>query len=135
MANTRTLNILKNFKIRTSKRNYSNNLNNSPNINEDKGNIKLDGKLIMITRRDLEILIEEFKQKVKQSYSNNKWDSEDLIFFQKLANGFFQAEGSWSGQFFSDSSSQFNPKFSIGQNISGECLEFFALLWVVWIVN
>ena len=79
----------------------------------------------------LQTLIEKHKSKAKQSYFNNEFTSEFLTSLRYLINGLFQAEGSWSGTFYSESSHRFFPKFSIGQNVSDESLRFFSLIWVI----
>jgi hypothetical protein len=73
-------------------RGYSNNSNNSPNGGvDDKGYIKVDGKSIMITRSELDLLIEKHKQEAIQQYSNDRLDPEFQIIFQQLVNGFFSS--------------------------------------------
>jgi hypothetical protein len=66
-----------------------------------------------------------------QSYLNKEFSSDLLLAIRYLINGFFQAEGSWSGQFQSSSSHRFGPKFSIGQNVSDESLHLFSIMWAI----
>ena len=91
---------------------------------------------------ELEALIGEYKQKAKLSFVNKEFSSDLLLSLQYLINGFFQAEGNWSGQFQSSSSHRFVPKFSvlffsfysyyykktkIGQNVSDESLTVYSV--------
>lgn len=88
-------------------------------------------KITLISSSELESLIEQYKQKAKQSYLNKEFSSDFLLSMRYLINGIFQAEGSWSGQFNSSSSHRFGPKFYIGQNASDESLQFFSIFWVI----
>nr|YP_010218647.1 hypothetical protein LK370_mgp176 [Morchella brunnea]UBU98510.1 hypothetical protein [Morchella brunnea] len=90
----------------------------------------INGKILM-SLTELEILIEKYKDEAKESYHNQEFSSDFLLAMRYLFNGFFQAEGSWSGKFHSSSSHHFSPIFSIGQNISDKSLQFFSLLWVI----
>jgi hypothetical protein len=89
------------------------------------------GKLTLVSLKELETLIENHKQKPQKSYLSNALSSEFLLALRCLVNGFFQAEGSRSGQFRSSSSHRFVPKFSMGQNVSDESLYLFSLIWVI----
>lgn len=103
----------------------------NPSNNQKKGFVKLNGKKELITGSELETLISEFKQKAKDTYDKNKLSPSYLLILRSFINGVFQAEGSWSGQFNSKSSYKFNPKFSIGQNVSTESLQFLSMMWAI----
>ena len=98
----------------------------------EKGFVKLNGKKRLITKSELEALISEAKKEAQLVYvSDKKLSSSYMSVLRSFINGVFQAEGSFSGQFNSKSSYKFNPKFSIGQNVSTESLEFFGMLWAI----
>jgi len=98
---------------------------------EDKGYVRLNGRLVLVTKSELENLIEQSKQKSKEDYLKKRFNSDFLSSLRSLLNGVFTAEGSFSGQFTSRTSHRFNPKFSIGQNASSESIELFSLMWAV----
>jgi hypothetical protein len=81
-----------------------------------------------MSTREVEALVNKYKQKAKQSYLNKEFYSDLLLALRYLINGVLQAEGSWSGHFLSRSSGRFNSKFSIGQNVSDESLHLFSLI-------
>jgi hypothetical protein len=49
--------------------------------------------------------------------------------FREVANGFFMAEGSITGSFRAPNSHWFSPQMSLSQNVSGESLSFFVILY------
>lgn len=93
-----------------------------------KGYLKIKGKFVTMSTREVEALVNKYKQKAKQSYLNKEFYSDLLLALRYLINGVLQAEGSWSGHFLSRSSGRFNSKFSIGQNVSDESLHLFSLI-------
>lgn len=82
-----------------------------------------------MSKEELLILIEEYKQKAKEDFLQKRFNNDFLLSLRSLLNGVFYAEGSLS--FSSKTSHRFNPKFSIGQNASSESIELFSLMWVI----
>ncbi len=123
------LNLLPSLCLSTNPKNIGSNTMSSNT--EIKGFVRLNGKKQLITKSELEALISEFKQKARDTYDKNRLSSSYLLTVRSLINGVFQAEGSWSGQFNSKTSYKFNPKFSIGQNVSTEGLHFLSMMWAI----
>lgn len=116
--------------VKPSDSKISDNFNKPENV-EDTGYVRIDGFLVLITRSELEDLMENNKQKAKENYLKKRFNTDYLFALQSLLNGVFTAEGSWSGQFSSLTSHRFTPKFSIGQNASIESIELFSLMWAI----
>jgi hypothetical protein len=102
-----------------------------PDKQEDKGYVRIKGRLVLMTKTELKILIEDCREKAKENYLGKRFNSDYLSSLRSLLNGVFAAEGSWSGQFRSRASHRFIPKFSIGQNASSDSIELFSLMWAI----
>jgi len=62
--------------------------------NEDKGYVRVNGFLVLMTRSELDSLIEKNLQKAKENYLKKRFNSDDMFYLQSLLNGVFTAEGS-----------------------------------------
>lgn len=60
---------------------------------DDKGYVKIKGRLILMTKEELEVLIEENKQNARENYLK-RFNSDYLSSLRSLLNGVFVAEGS-----------------------------------------
>lgn len=61
---------------------------------EDKGYVRVNGFLVLMTRSELDSLIEKKLQKAKENYLKKRFNSDDMFYLQSLLNGVFAAEGS-----------------------------------------
>lgn len=99
---------------------------------EALGNFNDNGTLIAITVTELKVLIEQAFVSAQELEVSKPSSPSQLLDFQKLFNGMFQAEGSWSGSFKSLGSLLYRPGCSITQNASTYSLSFFARLNVLY---
>lgn len=65
-----------------------------PENDDDKGYVRIDGRLVLITLAELRVLIEDSKRKVIEDYQEKRFNSDYLSSLRSLLNGVFAAEGS-----------------------------------------
>ena len=106
-------------------------LNNNENPKDDKNNgyIFVNNKKILISKSNVENMIILGKIEGKKQLEN--WKPEDYLNFQKLVNGFFQAEGYVGGSFYSKNSRRIKAKIVMTQNASLESINFFCLIALI----
>ena len=65
-----------------------------PENNDEKGYVRINGRLFLITRAELMVLIEDSKKKAKEDFLEKRFNSDYLSSLRSLLNGVFTAEGS-----------------------------------------
>ena len=103
--------------------------NNISKHDKNNGYINISNKKILISKSNLQNIIIQGKIEAKNQLE--KWEAEDYLNFQKLVNGFFQAEGYVGGSFLNEKSHKVKPKIAMTQNASAESIKFFCLFLVI----
>ena len=65
-----------------------------PKNNDEKGYVRIDGRLVLITLAELNVLIEDSKKKAREDFLKKRFNSDYLSSLRSLLNGVFTAEGS-----------------------------------------